>query len=411
MVTGSESVAVLGGRYELLGSVDTQTLAKIRVARDRVLDRTVFVKISRTNDELPAGLLEREARMAAALEHPHLLPIYDYGVIGNGHYLVMRHFDGTLREHLEQEGRGLQLQEAVALFRQLAAAVDFLHSRGIVHSNLKPENIVLDRRSGPGMHAFISDFGVAAIGRPGIGTPTYMSPEQFAGETATAASDIFTLGLVLYECLTGTRPSNPEIVSTLFMERLNPPEGLYSARRVRPELPVGFDVVLSGFTQLAPKDRYTSALAGLEELERTLYVGRATIEGSVFVSYARDDAAYVSELCRRLRDFGIRVWSDRDIPSGANWDQSVEDALQSADKMLVVLSPAATRSVNVQDEWSYFLEEGKAVYPMLYQPCDLPFRLRRRQHTRCTGDLLVDIARLVESLSMPSKTADADSER
>ena len=339
--------------------------------------------------------------MAAALQHPHLLPIYDYGVEGDCHYLVMRVFDAHLRQYLRSRDRAhrMSLQEAIDLFRQLAAAVDYLHRRGHVHANLKPENILLDTQSARDTHAFVSDFGVAALGMRGIGTPIYMPPEGFESKEPSPATDIFALGLILYESLTGELPFKAETTFGLFRERAEPPAGFYCVTKLRHDLPAGVDAVIAGLTQPKPESRYATASMGIAELERVYYAGRADIGGTVFVSYAREDSAYVSDLCRRLRGIGVRLWSDHDIAPGVNWDRAVEGALRSASKMLVVMSPAATRSENVQDEWSYFLQENKPVHPFVYQPCELPFRLRRRQHIVSSGDLLGDIARIIDHLS------------
>jgi hypothetical protein len=95
------------------------------------------------------------------------------------------------------------------------------------------------------------------------------------------------------------------------------------------------------------------------------------------------------------------VSKNADIPAGANWDRSVEAALEAAEHMLLVMSPSASRSENVQDEWSYFVEAGKRIHVFVHTPCELPLRLRRRQRTMGVGDLLVDLAKIVESLATP----------
>jgi serine/threonine-protein kinase len=392
----------VGGRYEILGRLESGTLADIRTARDVVLDRVVNVKLSRVQGPpFTAGFFAEEARLAAALEHPHLLPIHDYGVHDGAHFLVMRRYDTTLRQHLgsRRDAEHMPLEATVRLFRQVAAALDYLHEKGAVHGNLKPENIVLDTTSSTEVHAFVSDFGVAVLRGRGIGTPIYMAPEQLMGGDVTPAADLFSFGITLYETLTGAIPFTGDDSPALLAQRLMPADGLYSARKRRSDLPLGVDLVIAGFTQPAPADRFTTASRGIDELERAFRAGSSDIGGPVFISYARSDAAFVGLLAERLKGLGVPVWTDRDILSGDNWDRSVEAALQDATKMLVVMSPAAVASENVQDEWSYFLEKRKPVYPFVYQPCELPFRLRRRQYAASSGDLLTDVARILESLA------------
>lgn len=392
----------VGGRYEILGPLESGTRADIRTARDLILGRVVSVKLSRVQEApFTAGFYADEARLAAALEHPHLLPIHDYGVHEDAHFLVMRRYDTTLRQYLRSrpDAEPMSLDATVRLFRQVAAALDYLHEKGAVHGNLKPENIVLDTTSGTEVHAFVSDFGVAVLQGRGIGTPIYMAPEQFMGSDVAPAADLFALGITLYETLTGAIPFTGHDPAALLAQRLNPADGLYSARKRRSELPVGVDLVIAGFTQVAPADRFATASRGIDELARAFHAGGSEIGGPVFISYARSDAGFVGLLAERLKGLGVAVWTDRDIRSGDNWDRSVEAALQGAAKMLVVMSPAAVASENVQDEWSYFLEKRKPVYPFLYQPCEVPFRLRRRQYAVSTGDLLTDVARILENLA------------
>ncbi|MEO1290286.1 MAG: toll/interleukin-1 receptor domain-containing protein, partial [Chloroflexota bacterium] len=117
------------------------------------------------------------------------------------------------------------------------------------------------------------------------------------------------------------------------------------------------------------------------------------------ISYARKDGDYVYQLARQLRRVGLDIWIDQDIDPGNNWDNTIEQALKDCSKMLLIVSPDSMRSDNVQDEWSYFLEEGKAVYPFIHQETELSFRLRRRQYITATGDLLNDVARIVDTLA------------
>ena len=402
---------VLCGRYEVRAALDTGTLADIRVAHDRILERKVCVKFpiprrasasERLDVLAEADLFRSEARLAAELQHPHLLPVYDFGSDPKTDFLVMRYFDETLRHHMRRlhGDHPMPIEAVISLFRQVGSAVDYLHEKlRIPHGNLKPDNIVLDSELGSQVHPFVSDFGVAARGAARAGTPLYMAPEQLTDEHISTAADIYSLGVVLFECLTGRTPFEDETAAATLTKKLSAPDAMYSVRALRPELPTAIDNVIAGFTRRIPEERFRSASLGVEELARAIVAGRPTVGGTVFVSYARADAAYAQELSRRLRSAGVDLWSDQDIEPGQHWDEHVETALHQATKMLLVLSPAAIASQNVRDEWRYFLGKGKPVYPYVYQACDVPFGLQRRQFTQSTGDVLIDVSRLIEALS------------
>lgn len=411
MTTGEE--LVLGGRYKVIGTKDCGTLADIRLAYDTLLRRNVTVKLATEGDpesgrgRYPDGVFKREAEIAASLQHPHLHPVYDYGTQAGQHYLVMRVFNETLREHIHRFERPhmLPLDAALPLFQSIAGAIDYLHEQGgIVHGNLKPNNIVLDTESGSRVHPFVSDFGVAALGPRLIGTPLYMAPEQMSGAEVSSAADLFALGIILYECLTGSRPFSHDDLPGILRSKLEPRDGQYSVRRLRSDLPVGVDLVVEGLTRPDPSDRYASASDAIEEMARAFYSGQSSVEGTVFLSYAREETAYVHDLARRLRGIGIKLWLDQDIQPGTNWDRSVEEALRKSSCMLVIMSRAAVESESVTDEWSYFLDHGKAVYPMIYEPCELPLRLRRRQHITRSHDLLSDMSRIIGVLAERAQT-------
>jgi serine/threonine protein kinase len=393
---------VLGGRYQIVERIETGTLAEVWSAHDAILDRKVAVKIGwRSEDgQNPFNdreLFRREAQIAAKLEHPHLLPVYDFGEHDDYLYLVARYFNETLRNRLG--GQTLPSLTTLRLLQQLADAIDHLHQQGqITHGNLKPSTIVLDSQAGK-LHPYISDFGIAAIGVTNVGTPIYMAPEQLKDEETTTAVDLYAFGVIILECFTGQTPFAEANINRIFYLKLQPEPQMYSARRHRPELPMGVDVVIDRLTRTNPQERYPTAQAAVDELTRAFYTGKSNIEGKVFISYARKDQDYVHGLARQLRNIGIDIWIDQDISPGANWDHHIETALALCDKMLLILSPAAVASENVHDEWSYFLEHGKAVYPFVYQPCEMSFRLRRRQFMTSTGDTLNDVAKIVDILA------------
>ena len=215
---------VVGGRYKLLEKRGGGGMAKVYRAEDQTLQRIVAVKL--INPELRAeaefdARFQREARIASQLQDPHIVAVHDFGLDAtHGPFLVMEFLEGqSLRERLATGGP-LPLKAAIQISGQLMLALMHAHDRGIVHRDIKPDNIFLVSQSGVRMHVRVLDFGIARILRrddpgqsltltsPGavLGTPRYMSPEQLAGHPLDARSDIFSAALVIHEALTGQLP-------------------------------------------------------------------------------------------------------------------------------------------------------------------------------------------------------------
>ena len=256
------------GKYTLGEQLGHGGMAEVYRAHHPVLDRDVTIKVLHgfLGGEDFLARFKREARAVASLRHAHIQQIHDFDFDGDHYYMVMEFIDwGTLQDLMLQqsrEGRYLPSAKVLSIMEQVASALDYAHSRGIIHRDIKPSNILLDS----GGNAFLSDFGIArmmgvtqftATGSL-IGTPTYMSPEQCRGEELSPSSDIYSLGIILYEMLTGKVPFTSETTPLAILHKhlTEPPP---APRSLRPDLPVDVEQIVIKALAKDPRDRYPSA--------------------------------------------------------------------------------------------------------------------------------------------------------
>ncbi len=256
----------LAGQYLLEREIGSGGMAYVFLARDIKHERLVAIKVLKPelSSLVSARRFLREIRLTAALQHPHILPLFDSGETDGLLYSVTPYVAGeTLRQRLDRD-RQLPLDEALAIASTIASALQYAHQRGIIHRDIKPENILVN-----GGDVLVADFGVAlAIGELGgdritstglaVGTPLYMSPEQASGErTLNAQSDIYSLGAVAYEMLVGeapvTGPSTKAIVARLLTESPRP------IRTVRDTVPTAVEAAIMKALAKTPADRFSSA--------------------------------------------------------------------------------------------------------------------------------------------------------
>ena len=257
----------LVGRYALQREIGRGAQATVYLARDLRHERRVALKVLRP--ELAAllgadGFL-REIKLTARLQHPHILPLYDSGEVAGALFYVTPYVSGeSLRGRLSREGQ-LGIEEAVRIAREVGDALDYAHRQGIVHRDIKPDNVLLDEDG----HSLVADFGIArALARAtdscttgtglALGTPAYMSPEQAGGERELdGRSDVYSLGCVLYEMLTGRSPFTGSTVQATIAKRFaGPPTGV---RALRPEVPAHLEDVIARSLATAPADRVGTA--------------------------------------------------------------------------------------------------------------------------------------------------------
>lgn len=257
------------GQYQLLSLIGSGGMGSVYEAVQSSLNRRVAIKIlsrAAASDETYVQRFLREAESTAVLEHPNIIPIYDFGVDNGVTYVVMRLLSGgSLNERIRNAGQNLpSLKEIAWLLEQLASALDYAHSRGIVHRDIKPSNVVFDDRGTP----YILDFGIAKIMNEAansltasgmaVGTPSYMAPEVWRGEAITPAIDQYALGVVIYELVTGRLPFEGETPFALLVKHVNEPPA--APESFRPNLPAAAVEALNRALAKTPDERFPSAL-------------------------------------------------------------------------------------------------------------------------------------------------------
>jgi eukaryotic-like serine/threonine-protein kinase len=275
------------GRYKILRKLGAGGMANVYLAEDQELGRRVAIKIlneRHANDDQFVERFRREAKNAAGLSHPNIVSIYDRGEAEGTYYISMEYLDGrSLKELISTRGPA-PINVAVDYARQILAALRVAHRQGLVHRDIKPHNVLVD---GEG-RIKVTDFGIARAGPSQmteegsiIGTAQYLSPEQAQGAPVTPASDLYSVGIVLYELLTGTVPFVGETPVELAMKHLSkvpePPS------HIRPEVPRDLDFVVMRALAKAPAERYQSA----DEMDADL----ARVARGVAVSPETEEAA------------------------------------------------------------------------------------------------------------------------
>ncbi|MED2973373.1 Stk1 family PASTA domain-containing Ser/Thr kinase [Fictibacillus sp. B-59209] len=265
----------ISGRYKLLEVIGDGGMAIVYRAKDLILDRDVAVKILRSefsDDEEFIKRFRREAEAATSLAHPHIVSIFDVGEENNVYFIVMEYVKGkTLKQYIRDHGR-LSVEESIQIIRQIASGMVAAHEHGIIHRDIKPHNILIDEHG----LAKVTDFGIAlAITSATIthtnsvlGSVHYFSPEQARGGVANAKSDIYSLGVVLFEMLTGRVPFTGESPVSVALKHLQ--EEVPEPRKINPEIPQSVEnIILKALTK-NPVYRYDSALEMMDDLDTAL---------------------------------------------------------------------------------------------------------------------------------------------
>jgi serine/threonine protein kinase len=287
----------LNERYRLIACIGSGGMAVVYEGLDMLLERRVAVKVLRQRFASDPEFLERfqrEARAAANLDHPNIVTVFDVGKDGDRHYIVMEYVDGQdLKTIIRQKGR-LSVGEALDITAQVAAGVGHAHKAGVIHRDIKPQNVLITRAG----RAKVVDFGIArALSESGLtdsdtvwGSPIYFAPEQAAGDPLTPASDVYSIGVMMYEMLAGTPPFEADSPTALAMKHLReepPPLTVHN-----PQVPPRLEWIVRKLLSKEPSARYRTAeqLAHVLE-EYRLQVEQPTGWQPVTISPATSDSA------------------------------------------------------------------------------------------------------------------------
>src|SRR3954462_4046509 len=290
---------LLSGRYRLDAQVGSGGMSTVYRAFDSTLERRVAIKLMHRDIAADSDQLERfrrEARAVAQLSHPHIVGVIDAGEEDGRPYIVFEYVEGeTLKDRIRRMGR-LPVAEAIAYAIEIARALGAAHARHIVHRDVKPQNVLIDEEGS----AKVTDFGIArsldddegltADGRV-LGTTDYVSPEQALGHDVNGQSDIYSLGVALYEMLVGDVPFHGENQVAVAMKHVR--EDLPDVQTRRPEVSAGLAAILDRMTDKDPARRYPDAHAVVEDLEDALAgeaarSGRSTGEATAVIATLPD---------------------------------------------------------------------------------------------------------------------------
>lgn len=268
---------IIDGRYRVLHRLGAGGMADVYLARDQQLDRDVALKLLHRRFAEDPGFVERfrrEAQAAASLQHPNVVSVFDRGSFEGTYYIAMEYLPGRTLKQLIREDAPLEVDRAIDIAIQMLKAARFAHRRGVIHRDLKPHNVIIDDND----HVKVTDFGIARAGASDMtetgsimGTAQYLSPEQAQGHSVSAPSDLYSIGIVLYEMLTGRVPFDGESPVSIALKHVS--ESPVPPGQINPEVPSALEQVVMWALNKDAGDRPTDAdqfIMALEQVRDSL---------------------------------------------------------------------------------------------------------------------------------------------
>ena len=264
---------VIGGRYEILEKIGTGGMSDVYKSKDHKLNRYVAVKVLKqefSENENFVSKFRVEAQAAAGLMHPNIVNVYDVGDEDGIHYIVMELVEGiTLKKYIEKKSR-LTVKEAVSIAIQVAMGLEAAHNNHIIHRDIKPQNIIISKEG----KVKVTDFGIAKAATSNtitsnvMGSVHYTSPEQARGGYSDAKSDIYSLGITLFEMLTGRVPFNGDTTVAIAIKHIQ--EDLPQPHTFNDDIPISVEKIVLKCCQKSPDRRYQNAASLITDLKRSL---------------------------------------------------------------------------------------------------------------------------------------------
>ncbi len=309
----------LGDRYEILEKIGSGGMADVFKGKDHKLNRFIAVKVLKdefVEDKNFVRKFKEEAQAAAGLAHPNIVNVYDVGDEQNINYIVMELVEGiTLKSYIERKGR-LTVKEATSIAIQVGAGLEIAHNNQIVHRDIKPQNIIISREG----KVKVTDFGIAKSvssntnTSDAMGSVHYTSPEQARGGYSDAKSDIYSLGIVMYEMVTGRVPFDGETTVVVAVKHLQ--EDIVSPRVYASDIPVSLEHIILKCTEKSPDRRYANVSDLTADLKQSLvtpdvnFVKEILPDGAKTVAISRDEVSRIKKETGRVssdsypEDFG-----------------------------------------------------------------------------------------------------------
>ena len=271
---------IIDGRYKVISRLGAGGMADVFLAEDQQLGRKVALKLLHRRFSEDPGFVERfrrEAQAAAGLQHPNVVSVYDRGSYDDTYYIAMEYLPGRSLKQLIRQEAPIDPIRAIDITIQILKAARFAHRHGVIHRDLKPHNVIIDDAD----HAKVTDFGIARAGASDMtetgsimGTAQYLSPEQAQGHAVSASSDLYSIGVVLYELLTGRVPFDAEAAVTIALKHVS--ESPTAPTAINPRIPPELEQVVMWSLNKNPADRPTDAdqfLTALEQAKEAILAG------------------------------------------------------------------------------------------------------------------------------------------